>query len=283
MKSSKVTIGLFLLLLAILSSCAGTEDAPADSISFKDGLTSSQYQKLIHDMHENGEIFDEEDLERLAELESVMHELHNGKLAELEEHMEELHHTHLADLEERMEHMEPFISAEVEEHMAEMHEALEAIDIDIEIPPIPHIPPLPHIPSFHGSMTINSDRPFSVGGRFYAPASHRELKRLFPGIEEDEVLKLQAMIALTRQSAQTAVPTLSKIAKKGKTPAQRYQAVALLAHYMKKDESIVPLLGEIAFEDDNINVRKRAVLILGKCGDDRAIPILENLIKKGSE
>ncbi|MEL6821502.1 MAG: HEAT repeat domain-containing protein, partial [Calditrichota bacterium] len=161
----------------------------------------------------------------------------------------------------------------------------------VDIPPLPPIAVLPDVPfpavaplpDIDVPVIVDINAPTPVEFGIHGHTSSGEMKRLFPGISDDEILKIQAMRSLSRQSSQTAVPTLSKIALKGKSAPQRYMAVTLLSRYIKKDRSIVPLLGEIALNDENVNVRKRAVVFLGKSKDSRAITILEDIIKKGGE
>ncbi|HEX9975185.1 MAG TPA: HEAT repeat domain-containing protein, partial [bacterium] len=62
-------------------------------------------------------------------------------------------------------------------------------------------------------------------------------------------------------------------------PALRYEAVRQLRRFLD-DKRVVPILGEVAQYDKNVDVRKRAILLLGKSGDKRAVKILKELAEK---
>jgi|GEM_PF-6167844 len=282
MNTIKVTSSLILASLLFFFGCAGTED---DSANFRSNMTKEEAHEFLEQLAE------ERAFESIKDLEEVLEEMDLSHLEELVE-LEALHH--LEDLEHHLEDLDLHHLADLEEHMAEMHERLGAIHVDVDIPPIPAIAPiavLPDVPmpaivplpDINVPVIVDIDAPVPVDFGFHGFSSGGDMKRLFPGITDDEILKIQAMRSLTRQSTETAVPTLSKIAKKGKSAAQRYMAVTLLSRYLKKDRSIVPLLGEVALNDENVNVRKRAVVTLGKSKDSRAISILEEIIKKGGE
>jgi HEAT repeat protein len=45
-----------------------------------------------------------------------------------------------------------------------------------------------------------------------------------------------------------------------------------------EDERVVPILGDIIKDDSNLTVRKKAIYLLGKSKDPRAVDILEGIV-----
>ncbi len=139
---------------------------------------------------------------------------------------------------------------------------LEHLDMNIDIPPIPPIEI--HIPEIDFDFRFDFD---DAG-----------TSRLFRELSDDEEIRLQALRSVARDGANTAIPALEKTLQNDPSPALRYQAVRYLARYLD-DERTAPLLGNVIENDKNVEVRKKAIKILGKSEDPRAVEILEDVIK----
>ena len=266
---------LVFLLLFSISGCAGTEETPPDTAKVEYQKKQRKSDKQLRELGERTRELAEEHLERVRE-HGFSVAVDEAQLEAIQERLRELEHSSLVDLEDHLSAFHVSVMPELSLEMERLEMNLDGMGFDIEIPPIPDVPFVVELPDLPVVPDIAEIADIGV----FAPVSATQLQRLFPGMTDEEILKIQAMQALAGQSAATAVPALSKIARRGKTPARRYKAVSLLARFVKKDRSVIPLLGEVAFEDENLQVRKKAVTVLGKSGDARAIDILEELVNK---
>lgn len=181
-------------------------------------------------------------------------------------------HIDLSGLEQSMQELEVSL------------QHLEHIEIpDIQIPHI-YIPPI-HIPEidlafdqFDFNFDFDFDFDFDDGFIYYEDGDwdHSEL---FENLSEEEQLKIEALRSISRQEADKAIPAMQKVIKEESHPALRYEAVRHLRRFLD-DKRVVPILGKVARDDKNVDVRKRAILLLGKSGDKRAVKILEELAER---
>lgn len=159
---------------------------------------------------------------------------------------------------------------------------LEHIEIpDIQIPHI-YIPPI-HIPEIdldlsHLEFDFDFDFDFDDGFVYYEDGDW-DHSDMFENLNEQDQLKIAALRSISRQDADKAIPALEKVIKKESHPALRYEAVRHLRRFLD-DKRVVPILGKVAKDDKNVDVRKKAILLLGKSGDKRAVKILEELAER---
>ncbi len=102
---------------------------------------------------------------------------------------------------------------------------------------------------------------------------------MFEDLSEDDQLKVTALRSISRQNADKAIPAIEKVIEEESNPALRFEAVRQLRRFLD-DERVVPILGKVAKDDKNVDVRKKAIYLLGKSGDKRAVKILEELAEK---
>ena len=145
--------------------------------------------------------------------------------------------------------------------------AFEMPAIELAIPPIAvEIPPIP--PIEFPEIDFNE---FNIDCNASAGA-------IFQNLSEEEQLQLKALRALASQGADQAIAAYQQLIKKNSRPALRYEAVRQLGNFLN-DERIVPLLGDAAKNDRNVEVRKKAIALLGKSDDPRARKILEEIVR----
>lgn len=139
-------------------------------------------------------------------------------------------------------------------------------DINIDIPPIPPIPEIAiHIPEFR------------FDGMDFTFSHDFEGHKLFKNLSDEEQIRLQALRSVARQDIGQAIPALEKIALEDPSPALRYEAVRQLGRFFE-DQRVVPILGEVVKNDNSLTVRKKAIQLLGKSKDPRAVEILEEVV-----
>jgi len=206
---------------------------------------------------------------------------HEQKLKKAEEKLKEHEH--------RLHSIEiPEINIDLsglEQSMQDLEVSLQHLD-HIEIPDIqiPHIyiPPI-HIPEIDlnfDQFDFDFDFDFDMDDGFiYYEDGDWDHSHLFEDLSEQEQLKIAALQSISRQDADKAIPALEKVIKEESNPALRYEAVRQLRRFLD-DKRVVPILGEVAQYDKNVDVRKRAILLLGKSGDKRAVKILKELAEK---
>ncbi len=177
-------------------------------------------------------------------------------------------HIDLSGLEESMQELEVSLKH------------LEHIEIpDIQIPHI-YIPPI-HIPEIDldlSHLDFDFDFDFDDGFVYYEDGDW-DHSDLFEDLSEGDQLKIAALRSISRQDADKAIPAMEKVIKEESNPALRYEAVRHLRRFLD-DKRVVPLLGKVAKNDKNVDVRKKAILLLGKSGDKRAVKILEELAER---
>jgi len=179
-------------------------------------------------------------------------------------------HVDLSRLEQSMKHLE--VSLQHLEH-------IEIPEIEIDIPEIcvdiPHI----HIPEIELDFS-EFDFDFDFDDCFiYCHEDDGDRSDLFEDLSEDEQLRVSALRSLGRQNTNKAIPAIEKFLKEEANPALRYEAVRQLRNFFD-DERVVPILGKVAKTDKNIDVRKKAIRLLGKSNDKRAVKILEQLSER---
>jgi hypothetical protein len=159
---------------------------------------------------------------------------------------------------------------------------LEHIEIpDIQIPHI-YIPPI-HIPEIDlnfDQFDFDFDFDFDIDeGFIHYEEGDCDHSDLFEDLSEQDQLKIAALQSISRQDEDKAIPALEKVIKEETNPALRYEALRQLRRFLD-DKRVVPILGEVAKYDKNVDVRKRAILLLGKSGDKRAVKILRELAER---
>ena len=115
------------------------------------------------------------------------------------------------------------------------------------------------------------------GGNFYWNQGPRA-RHLFRDLSEKDELRLAALRRIDKRDGEKGLQALKKAALNDASPAIRHTAVSKLAQFLT-DGRVVPLLGKIANNDDNLTVRKAAIYLLGRSGDKRAVEILQGLVK----
>lgn len=182
----------------------------------------------------------------------------------------------MSGLEASLEHLELSLS-----HLEHFH----IPDIDFDIPPIPpihvDIPPIPDInfdiPQIEFDMPeiVIPDLDFD-GFEF---EYHGESTSMYRDLSDNEQLKISALRSMKRKSADEVLPVVEKILKEEKSEALRYESVNLLKYHLDSEKAI-KLLGQVAKSDNNVEVRKRAVRILGRSKDTNAVKILEEIANR---
>jgi len=215
----------------------------------------------------------EEKLKRVEErLKEKEHHLRSIEIPEM--------HLDLSGLEQSMQHLE--VSLQHLEH-------IEIPDIHVDIPEIcvdiPHIyVPDIHIPKIYvPEIELDLDHldfafDFDDGFIYYEDGDW-DHSNLFEDLSDEEQLKISAIRSISRQDADKAIPAMEKVIKDESHPALRYDAVRSLRRFLD-DKRVVPILGKVAKDDKNVDVRKKAIYLLGKSGDKRAVKILEELAER---
>ncbi len=131
----------------------------------------------------------------------------------------------------------------------------------IEIPPI-EIPPVLIPEIVVGDLATGCD-----------VAAHQ----VFHGLSEEEQVRLQALRTLACKGADHAITAYQQVQKQKARPAFRYEAIRQLGHFLD-DGRVLPLIADAAKTDKNIEVRKKAIALLGKSRDPRSTKILEEIL-----
>jgi len=138
--------------------------------------------------------------------------------------------------------------------------------LEIEIPPFAvEIPPMPQIETpeiIVGNLAVDCD-----------VAAHR----VFQNLSDEDHVRLQALRTLACQGADQAITAYQQVQKQKASPAMRYEAVRQLGHFLD-DERILTLVADAAKTDKNLQVRKKAIALLGKSRDPRSTKILEEIL-----
>lgn len=182
----------------------------------------------------------------------------------------------LSGLEFSLKRLEVAMAALDDRHMPELAfelSELPPIEIpEINIPPIPPIPPIA-IPSIAippitipdialGDLAVGCD-----------VAAHQ----VFHDLSEEEQVRLQALRTLACKGPDQAITAYQQVQKQKARPAFRYEAIRQLGHYLE-DGRVLPLIADAAKTDKNIEVRKKAIALLGKSRDPRSTKILEEIL-----
>ncbi len=103
--------------------------------------------------------------------------------------------------------------------------------------------------------------------------------RFYRDLSEKEEMRLQALRSMIRRSNDetAALDALEDVIRNDKSTAMRYEAVRMLRYYLDNDRTL-DILGRAAGKDYHIGVRKKALQLLGKSGDPRAVDIIENIL-----
>jgi len=137
----------------------------------------------------------------------------------------------------------------------------------VAIPPMPPIPPI-EIPPFAIPEFVVDD--LAIGCDV---AAHK----VFHDLSDEEQVRLQALRILACQGADQAITAYQQVQKQKARPAFRYEAIRQLGHFLD-DGRVLPLIADAAKTDKNIEVRKKAIALLGKSRDPRSTKILEEIL-----
>jgi hypothetical protein len=129
----------------------------------------------------------------------------------------------------------------------------------VEIPPIPPIE-LPKIA--FGDLTVECDI-----------AAHK----VFHNLSDEEQIRLQALRSLACQGADQAITAYQQVQKQTASPAMRYEAIRQLGRFLE-DGRVLTLVADAAKTEKSIQVRKKAIALLGKSRDPQATKILEEIL-----
>ena len=185
-------------------------------------------------------------------------------------------HIDLSGLEESMIHFEHSLS-----HLEHI-EIPEIPEIHVDIPEI-NVPEIDldfsHFDfdfDFAQNFHFDFDHDFSYG-EFYCDDWGGS--DLFDDLSEDEEIKVSAIRSMGRQDAEKAVPALKKVIAVEFNPAYRYEAVRQLRRFLD-EKGVLKVLAETAKNDENVDVRKRAIYVLGKSDSPKAVEILEEIAER---
>ena len=199
------------------------------------------------------------------------HQLHSIEIPEM--------HLDLNGLEESMVHLQHSLSHLEHIEIPDIH--VDIPEIDIDIPKIPDIhvdiPPIhiPHIEMDHFDFDFALD--FYEGT--FIHFDQWDHSDLFENLSEDEEIKLSAIRSMGKQESEKAIPALKKVLNKGSTPAFRYEAVRQLRKFLDED-GVLETLAKVAQSDKNVEVRKKAIYVLGRCKDPKAVEILKEIAER---
>ena len=102
---------------------------------------------------------------------------------------------------------------------------------------------------------------------------------LFENLSKDEEKKISAVRSMGRQESEKALPALKKILTEESSPAVRYEAVRQLRRFID-EKGIINILARTAKTDQNVEVRKQAIYVLGKSEDPKAVKILKKIVER---
>ena len=204
------------------------------------------------------------------------HQLHSIEIPEM--------HLELSGLEESMVHLEHSLSHL--DHIEIPEIQIEIPEIDIDIPEIQaiHIDiPEIHIPEidldfshFDFDFDFDFDYDFDFA-EFHHP--HRDQSHLFENMSEDEEIKVSAIRSMGRQEADKAIPALKRTIEKESNPAYRYEAVRQMRKFVD-EKGVLETLAKEAKSDKNVDVRKKAIHVMGKSENPKAVIILKEIAER---
>ncbi len=132
----------------------------------------------------------------------------------------------------------------------------------VAMPPLPQVPPI-EIPE--------------IDLEFLSIDCNASAEAIFQYLSDEEKARLDALRSLAAGGVSQAIAAYKETVRMKARPSLRYEAIRQLGNFLH-DERVVPLLGEAAKSDKNIEVRKKAIALLGKCDDPRSIKILEDIV-----
>lgn len=206
----------------------------------------------------------------------------------LREHEHQLSSIELPELNFEMQQLE--VSMQTLQHSLSRLDHIEIPEIDVYIPEIPEIyveiPDMPDIPPINIDIPEIHVPEINFGyndveinfGEFYSDNSWVQFD-VFEKLTEDEEIKLSAIRSVGKQRADQAVPVLNKVLEKENQSAFRYEAVRQLRKFLN-EEGVLETLAKVAREDENIEVRKKAIYILGKSDDPKAEKYLKEIAER---
>ncbi|MBC8184114.1 HEAT repeat domain-containing protein [candidate division KSB1 bacterium] len=177
----------------------------------------------------------------------------------------------LSGLEESMIHLEHSLSHLEHIEIPDIH--VEIPEIDIEVPEIHVGIPEIHVPEIDLDL---SHLDFDCGEFHF---HHWDRCDLFDDLSEDEEVKVSAIRSMGRQEAEKAVPALKRTIEKELNPAYRYEAVRQLRKFVDEN-TVLETLAKVAKSDKNVEVRKKAIHVLGKSEDPKAVKILKEIAER---
>jgi hypothetical protein len=226
----------------------------------------------------SGQDIDEKKLERkLKKLEQRLkdkeHQLHSIEIPEM--------HLDLSGLEESMVHLEHSLAHLEHIEIPEIH--VDIPEIDIEMPDIHIDIPEIHIPEidldfshFDFDFDFDFDYDFDFA-EFHHP--HWNHSHLFENLSEDEEIKVSAIRSMGRQEKEKAIPALKRTIAKESNPAYRYEAVRQLRKFVD-EKQVLETLAKVAKSDKNVDVRKKAIHVMGKSENPKAVKILKEIAER---
>jgi len=143
-------------------------------------------------------------------------------------------------------------------------------ELDMPIPWIDFAMPVIDIPVINIPEIAFDGRVYECDATFHSDYSN---------LTEDEQLKIAALRAMKRKQSDEVILAVEKILRTEESPSIRFEAVNLLRYHLDDARSI-ELLGHAAKSDANIEIRKRAVNILGRSADAQAVKILEEIANR---
>jgi hypothetical protein len=144
---------------------------------------------------------------------------------------------------------------------------------EIEIPAI-EIPPL-NIPPFSVEIPPVEIPEVEVGDVSFD--CDVEAHHIFQYLGDEEQVRLQALRSLACRGADQAIEAYQQNQRPKSSPAMRYEAVRLLGHFLD-DERVLTYVADAAKSDKNLQVRKKAIALLGKSRDPRSAKALQEIL-----
>lgn len=130
------------------------------------------------------------------------------------------------------------------------------------MPPLPQVPPI-EIPE--------------IDLEWLAIDCNASAEAIFQYLSDEEKARLDALRTLAAGGVNQAIAAYNETVRMKARPSLRYEAIRQLGNFLH-DARVVPLLGEAAKSDKNIEVRKKAIALLGQCDDPRSLKILEDIV-----
>jgi hypothetical protein len=222
---------------------------------------------LIFAVALSGQDVDEKKLERkLKNLEQRLkdkeHQLHSIEIPEM--------HLELSGLEESMVHLEHSLAHLEHIEISEIH--IDMPEIDIDIPEI-HIPEI-DLEFSHFDFDFDYDFDYA---EFHYP--HLDQSHLFENMSEDEEIKVSAIRSMGRQEKEKAIPALTRTIEKESNPAYRFEAVRKMRKFVD-EKGVLETLAKVAKSDKNVDVRKKAIHVMGKSENPKAVIILKEIAER---